>query len=301
MQQEQLLAIQQSVNSRLNQKITQFSNQKIPVSPLIDALHYASAQGGKRLRPALCLTMGEALQLDHHALLDCACAIEFIHAYSLVHDDLPAMDNDTLRRGKPTCHIQFGEATAILAGDALQGLAWQTLVESNHLDANQKIVACQLLLDAAGPRGMIAGQMLDMLGEKTTLSIEQLTQLHQLKTGALITVSLLLGALTSSYFHQLAPTLTSLGNHIGLAFQIHDDILDIEASTEQRGKIQGRDCALGKSTYPSLLGLNESKAMRDHHLLQAQADLKQLASHPGITGDLDFLTEIIRFIGERQH
>lgn len=301
MQQDKLLAIQDSVNRQLIQKITQFSNQQISVLPLTDALHYASAQGGKRLRPALCLTIGEALKLDHHALLDCACAIEFIHAYSLVHDDLPAMDNDTLRRGKPTCHVQFGEATAILAGDALLGLALQTLVESTHLNANQKILACQLLLDAAGPRGMIAGQMLDMLGEKTTLTLDQLTQLHQLKTGALITVSLLLGALTSGYFDQLKPTLTSLGNHIGLAFQIHDDILDIEVSTEQRGKIQGRDCELGKSTYPSLLGLKESKLMRDYHLSQAQADLKQLVSHPGISGDLGFLAEIIRFIGERQH
>lgn len=301
MQHEQLSRIQTRINAHLNQKITQLTDTSIAIAPLTDALVYASSQGGKRLRPALCLALGQSLDAPDKALLDCAAAIEFIHAYSLVHDDLPAMDNDVLRRGQPTCHIQFDEATAILAGDALQGLALQTIVESTHLGANQKILACQLLLEAAGPKGMIAGQMLDILGENQSLNLAQLTQLHQLKTGALITVSLVLGALTSPHFEELKPILTTLGNALGLAFQIQDDILDVEVATEARGKTQGRDAELGKSTYPSLLGLEGSKTMRDQLITQANNALESLASHPAVSGDLGFLADIIRFIGERQH
>ncbi|SFR51197.1 polyprenyl synthetase family protein [Thiomicrospira sp. ALE5] len=301
MQHEQLTRIQTKVNQHLNVKIAQFTDQDILISPLIEALNYASAQGGKRLRPALCLSLGDALALNHDALLDCATAIEFIHAYSLVHDDLPAMDNDVLRRGKPTCHVAFGEATAILAGDALQGLALQTLLESNHLSSDQKILSTQTLLTAAGPQGMIAGQMLDMLGENTPLNLDQLNQLHQLKTGALIKVSLLFGAITSPYYEDLQPILVGLGDAIGLAFQIQDDILDIEAPTEKRGKTQGRDSELGKSTYPGLLGLAHSKIMRDQLISQAFQYLSQLQTHPAINDDLRFLAEIIQFIGEREH
>jgi farnesyl diphosphate synthase len=301
MRHEQLSQIQTRMNAHLNHKIAQFTDTSIAITPLNDALIYASSQGGKRLRPALCLALGQSLDAPDNALLDCAAAIEFIHAYSLVHDDLPAMDDDVLRRGQPTCHIQFDEATAILAGDALQGLALQTIIESTHLDANQKILACQLLLEAAGPRGMIAGQMLDILGENQPLNLAQLTQLHQLKTGALITVSLVLGALTSPYFQELKPILTTLGNALGLAFQIQDDILDVEISTEARGKTQGRDVELGKSTYPSLLGIDGSKSMRDQLITQANDALENLAQHPAVSGELGFLADIIRFIGERQH
>jgi len=301
MQHEQLSRIQTRINAHLNQKITQLTDTTIAIAPLTEALVYASSQGGKRLRPALCFSLGTSLGVSDDALLDCAVAIEFIHAYSLVHDDLPAMDNDVLRRGQPTCHIQFDEATAILTGDALQGLAYQTLIESAHLTAQQKVTACQLLLEAAGPRGMIAGQMLDILGENAELNLAQLTQLHQLKTGALITASLLLGALTSPYFDELKPILTRLGNALGLAFQIQDDLLDIEVPTEARGKTQGRDAELGKSTYPSLLGLDDSKTMRDQLIRQANDALENVASNPAVTGDLRFLADIIRFIGERQH
>lgn len=299
--QTHLAQYQEQINQHLRAKIVEFTQPDLNIKPLDEALYYVSAQGGKRLRPILTLSIGAALNLNHQALLDCAVAVEFIHAYSLVHDDLPAMDNDDLRRGQPTCHIKFDEATAILAGDALQGLAFQTLIESTHLTAPQKVMASQLLLNASGPRGMIAGQMLDMLGETKSFNLDELSQLHQLKTGALITVSLLFGGLTSDQFTSLKPVLSSLGATLGLAFQIQDDILDIEAPTHLLGKTQGRDQALGKTTFPALLGLAKTKTMRDQLIQQAFKAVDDLAHHDAIQGDLSFLRQTIEFIAERTH
>ncbi|GAB4288068.1 MAG: (2E,6E)-farnesyl diphosphate synthase [Thiohalomonadaceae bacterium] len=227
------------------------------------AMRYAALDGGKRVRPVLVYTTGEVLGVPLEQLDGPACAVELIHAYSLVHDDLPAMDNDDLRRGKPTCHKAFDEASAILAGDALQTLAFQVLAEDPAMAAApaQRLAMVRELAVASGSRGMAGGQAIDMAATGKGLSLPELQQMHSLKTGALIRAAVRLGALSRP---GLAPALfQALDDYaaaIGLAFQIRDDILDVESSTEQLGKRQGADQALAKSTYVALLGLDGAKA-----------------------------------------
>ncbi len=225
---------------------------------------YSLMAGGKRLRPILCMAAAEAVGGSVKAVLPAACAIEMIHTYSLIHDDLPAMDNDQLRRGKPTCHIRFDEATAILAGDSLLTFAFETLstmdVPSSD-SADKRLGVISRISKAVGARGMIEGQMQDMASEGTLLDQKQLQRMHELKTGALIQASAMTGGLLSNGTDAQIDHLKHYAHNIGLAFQIADDILNVEGDPEQMGKATGTDTMAGKNTYPALLGLKDSKLL----------------------------------------
>jgi farnesyl diphosphate synthase len=233
-----------------------------PPQRLHDAMRYACLDGGKRVRALLVYGAGTACGARLEALDAPACAVELVHAYSLVHDDMPAMDDDELRRGKPTCHVAYDEATALLTGDALQTLAFQVLVAgeaSEHAPERRLAMAATLAL-ASGSAGMAGGQAIDLAAVGRSLTLDELEHMHRLKTGALIRASVRLGALAAEGAG--APQMDALERYaecLGLAFQIRDDVLDVEASTEVLGKRQGADAALGKPTYPSLLGLQASK------------------------------------------
>jgi farnesyl diphosphate synthase len=224
------------------------------------AMRYATLDGGKRLRARLVYATGRLFGLSMTQLDSAAAAVEMIHAYSLIHDDLPAMDDDDLRRGKPTVHIAFDEATAILAGDALQALAYQTLVRAEWPDA-AKLAALQELISASGSRGMCGGQQLDMDAGGKTLTLADLQNVHALKTGMLIKAAIRLPAIVADADSDARAALDAFADDLGLAFQIQDDILDVEASTEQLGKSVGKDAAQAKATYPALMGLGGAKAL----------------------------------------
>jgi farnesyl diphosphate synthase len=224
------------------------------------AMRYATLDGGKRLRARLVYATGRLFGLSMTQLDSAAAAVEMIHAYSLIHDDLPAMDDDDLRRGKPTVHIAFDEATAILAGDALQALAYQTLVRAEWPDA-AKLAALQELISASGSRGMCGGQQLDMDAGGKTLTLADLQNVHALKTGMLIKAAIRLPAIVADADSDARAALDAFADDLGLAFQIQDDILDVEASTEQLGKSVGKDAAQAKATYPALLRLDGAKAL----------------------------------------
>ncbi|MGJ7491827.1 polyprenyl synthetase family protein [Variovorax sp. ZT4R33] len=227
-----------------------------------DAMRYAVLDGGKRLRPLLVLAASEAVHGHPAAALRAACATELIHAYSLVHDDLPCMDNDVLRRGKPTVHVQFGEADALLAGDALQALAFE-LLTPDDCDITSTVQArlCRLLARAAGSQGMAGGQAIDLASVGVALNETQLREMHRLKTGALLQGSVEMGAACAA---EVAPdalaALRGYGAALGLAFQIVDDILDVTADSQTLGKTAGKDAAADKPTYVSLLGLEGARA-----------------------------------------
>jgi geranylgeranyl diphosphate synthase type II len=229
---------------------------------LLEAMTYSLMAGGKRFRSVLCVAAAESVGGSLAGVLPAACALEMIHTYSLIHDDLPAMDDDDLRRGQPTCHIAFDEATAILAGDALLTLAFQTLSSietTNEQQAAKWLRVIQLISHAAGYCGMIQGQMLDMDSEGSQLTLDALKSMHRLKTGALIEVSLRCGAeLAGANLNQIQ-MLESYARQIGLAFQVTDDILNVEGDPAIMGKAVGTDKLRQKSTYPSLLGLAKSK------------------------------------------
>lgn len=229
---------------------------------LHEAMRYSVLGGGKRVRPALVYATAEALDLPQEAIDGAACAVELIHVYSLVHDDLPAMDNDDLRRGRPTCHKAFDEATAILAGDALQVLAFQTLVRGRGLpdDANTRLQLVDLLSQASGTRGMAGGQALDLAALGKHLSIEEIERMHAHKTGALIRACVMMAAACA---RELSPAiwaaLDEYATAIGLAFQIQDDVLDVEGDPALLGKATGADSALNKPTYPSAAGIERAR------------------------------------------
>ncbi len=230
---------------------------------LHEAMRYATLGGGKRVRPVLVYAAGRAAGALEQQMDGPACAVELIHAYSLVHDDLPAMDDDDLRRGRPTCHKAYGEATAILAGDALQALAFRvlSLASSSNGDASVRLRMIEVLSTAAGSRGMVGGQAIDLSAVGQNLDLPQLEDMHIHKTGALIRCCVMLGALCRPGIADIElERLDQYGKCIGLAFQIQDDILDVTADTETLGKRQGADQALDKPTYVSLLGLREAQA-----------------------------------------
>jgi len=237
---------------------------------LHDAMRYATLGPGKRVRPKLVYATGTLCGATPESLDAAACAVELIHAYSLVHDDLPAMDNDDLRRGRPTCHRQFDEATAILVGDALQSLAFQLLAGNGTagLRAELRLAMIRELAVAAGSRGMAGGQALDMEAVGRRLSLPELELMHIHKTGALIRASVRLGAMHGDPPAERLETLDHFAKCLGLAFQVQDDILDVEGSTEVLGKTQGKDAAADKATYPALLGL-ENARLRAQELLQS--------------------------------
>lgn len=239
-------------------------------SRLHEAMRYTVLAGGKRIRPLLAYAAGEALGLEAALLDRPACAVEMIHAYSLIHDDLPAMDDDDLRRGRPTCHRAFDEATAILAGDALQTLAFQALAEAPGLSAESRVAMVSALARASGARGMVGGQAMDLEAEGTPLNLVQLENIHIHKTGALIRVSVQMGVLAHGGLDaDKAERLDHYAKCLGLAFQIQDDVLDVEGDTAQIGKTAGRDQELNKATYPALVGLAEAKAMANQLITEA--------------------------------
>ena len=229
---------------------------------ILEAMTYSLMAGGKRIRPVLCLAAAEAVGGNPEEAVPAACALEMVHTYSLIHDDLPAMDDDALRRGQPTCHVAFDEATAILAGDALLTLAFQTLSAiglSNAGRTEKWMQVIQLISYAAGYCGMIQGQMLDISSEGKASTLEELKSMHRLKTGALIEASLISGAVLGGLNSDRISLLESYAQNIGLAFQVTDDILNVEGDPEIMGKAVGTDRLRNKNTYPSLLGLNKSK------------------------------------------
>ena len=233
---------------------------------LREAMRYAVLDGGKRLRPLLVLAASEAVQGLPEAALRGACAIELIHAYSLVHDDMPCMDNDVLRRGKPTVHVQFGEADALLAGDALQALAFELLVpdDTQQIPAVMQAQLCSLLARAAGGEGMAGGQAIDLAHVGKRMDREQLQHMHSLKTGALLQASVRLGAACGMADDAVSTALANYGAAIGLAFQVVDDILDVVADSATLGKTAGKDAINDKPTYVSLLGLPAAQEYARH-------------------------------------
>lgn len=235
---------------------------------LLQAMQHSALSGGKRIRPILTLCSAQCLGATMATAMPAACAVELVHAYSLVHDDLPAMDDDALRRGQPTCHIAFDEATAILAGDALQALAFDVIAQPDAtLRPGQQLKMIALLAKAAGARGMVAGQSIDLASVGQTLSSEMLSAMHELKTGALIHCAVELGSLCAEQVTTREKDgLSRFANAIGLGFQVQDDILDITSATEVLGKQQGADQDLNKPTFPALLGLDGAKSkLKDLH------------------------------------
>jgi farnesyl diphosphate synthase len=226
-----------------------------------EAMRYAVLDGGKRLRPLLVMAAAEAVGGDLQAALRAACAVELIHAYSLVHDDMPCMDNDVLRRGKPTVHVRFGEAQALLAGDALQALAFELLTPpATEMPDRIQASLCRLLARAAGHDGMAGGQAIDLASVGHALGEDELRQMHRLKTGALLQGSVMLGAACAEPTDAARQALARYGDAIGLAFQVVDDILDVTADSATLGKTAGKDAAQDKPTYVSLMGLDRSRA-----------------------------------------
>ncbi|MGI9293253.1 MAG: polyprenyl synthetase family protein [Pseudomonadales bacterium] len=252
---------QQRANDALSANLQALMQSPHMEPRLASALRYGVLGGGKRVRPVLAYAAFEAAGGSATALAvdKVACAVEFIHCYSLIHDDLPAMDDDDLRRGQPSCHRAYDEATAILAGDALQAMAFEMLAEPGELSAAQQSELLRLLAHAAGPQGMVGGQMLDLLAVDQQLTSADLEALHRAKTGALICAALEMGAVCAAASESQRRALVDYGNSIGLAFQVVDDILDVESETSLLGKTQGADMRLNKPTYPALLGMDEAR------------------------------------------
>jgi geranylgeranyl pyrophosphate synthase len=297
----QLNEFLQQCRQRVDRRLDAALDAQIPSATLLEAMRYACLGSGKRIRPVLTYASALAVGGELDTADDAAAAIELIHSYSLVHDDLPAMDDDDLRRGKPTLHKAFDEATAILVGDALQSLAFQILsadhvAGNNALVANKRLAMVQLLSQAAGASGMVGGQSLDFEAVGTKLNIQQLEQMHSLKTGALIHCAVLLGGLSceSTSSSQMA-ALATYADNIGLAFQVQDDILDVVGDTAQLGKPQGSDSDKNKPTYVSLLGLDEAKALANSLSSKAIAALQEFPA------SADPLRELSAFVVSRLH
>lgn len=270
---ERLNQVERALESWITADAPQGVDHGAPAA-LVEAMRYAVLDGGKRLRPLLVLAAHEAVAAEGHgcpaAALRAACAVELIHAYSLVHDDMPCMDNDVLRRGKPTVHVQFGEASALLAGDALQALAFEFLTpQDDSVPCTTQAKLCGLLARAAGSSGMAGGQAIDLASVGLPLTENQLREMHQLKTGALLQGSVLMGAHCANPSAQALKGLEAYGAAIGLAFQVVDDILDVTADSATLGKTAGKDADNDKPTYVSLMGLEASQAYATQLLQQA--------------------------------
>jgi len=253
-----ILSKRKQINDALEEILGHTSNS----GRIINAMKHSLMAGGKRLRPILCIAAAEAVEGKTDDVVRAACALEMIHTYSLIHDDLPAMDNDNLRRGQPTCHVAFDEATAILAGDALLTLAFEILSSMELTNKNHALKWLRVvntIATAAGYKGMIEGQMRDMAAEDTLLSLEKLEEMHALKTGALIEASIITGAILGDGSLEQIEKLKIYAKNIGLAFQVTDDILNVEGDPAVMGKDVGTDQTRKKSTYPSILGIEKSK------------------------------------------
>nr|WP_167942583.1 farnesyl diphosphate synthase [Desulfobaculum xiamenense] len=262
---------------------------------LRESMEYSLLAGGKRLRPALCLAWAAHFGLDFNVTMPFACSIELIHTYSLIHDDLPAMDDDDLRRGKPSNHRQFDEATAILAGDALLTEAFGLMLNTRGVAAERVLQAAAVVAYGAGANGMVGGQMLDMaLTGKAGVELAELQRMHSLKTGALITASCLSGAILAGATDDDLANVIAYGKHVGMAFQIVDDILDVVGDEKELGKPVGSDEGQGKNTYPSLVGLDESRDMAVQVIAEACLAIR------GYSGtQADFLRSLAEYIVQR--
>ncbi len=260
------------------------------------AMRHATFNGGKRVRPLLVYAAGEACGTAPERLDPAACAVELIHSYSLVHDDLPAMDDDDLRRGQPTCHRAFDEATAILAGDALQSLAFEVLARTDTgTDADRRLEMVRVLAAASGSRGMAGGQVLDIQAVGRTLSLPELENMHIHKTGALIRASVRLATLAANAPEPLADQLDRYAKAVGLAFQVQDDILDVVGDSATLGKTQGKDEAADKPTYTSLLGLEGARRQARCLIDEALESLESLGP------EADQLRHLARYVVRRGH
>ncbi len=296
-----LEASQQRVNAALSVLLplvdSEYAPQPTaePSARLFEAMRYSLLNGGKRVRPVLVYASAEAVgEANAEALDRAACALECIHAYSLVHDDLPAMDDDDLRRGLPTCHRKFDEASAILAGDALQAAAFE-LLAGVPLPPATALRLVRELAAASGARGMVGGQAIDLGAVNRQLDLPALEAMHRLKTGALIRASARLGGLVAGASEAQLAALDRYAEAIGLAFQVQDDILDVESDTATLGKQQGADAARNKPTYPALLGMAEAKLLAAHLTEQAIAALSPFG------GAAEPLRGLARFIVQRQY
>ena len=284
---------------RVDGELSHYIRRLCPSDRIFEPVRYAVEAGGKRIRPALCLAACNAIGADDKNALPAACALEMIHTYSLIHDDLPALDDDALRRGKPTCHVRFGEATAILAGDALLTMAFEVLTEaglSDELDNTRVwLQATQIIARAAGCHGMLAGQVRDLAFEGVRINQSDLESLHRLKTGAMLQAAVHCGALLAGADENQINQLILYADNIGLAFQVVDDILNVKGDPEIMGKAVGTDTQRQKNTYPSLLGLEQS----DRYARQLIDTALQSIS--AFDNKADPLRALAHFIVDRNH
>jgi geranylgeranyl diphosphate synthase, type II len=275
--------------------LNELLSQKNTPETLQSSMIYSVNAGGKKIRPLLVLATLEDLGASSKDALQVACAVELIHTYSLIHDDLPSMDNDDYRRGKLTNHKVYGEAMAILAGDALQSLAFEILTNLNNTPPEIAVKLIRLLSIASGAEGMVGGQVLDIEGEKMDLTLEQLKRIHLNKTGALLSFCIEAGALLAGVDNEKMINLKEFAKNIGLTFQIQDDILDVTSTTEELGKNVGSDESSGKVTYPSLLGLEKAKEQLDYHHQLARNSLSFIDNEESL------LLQFADFIVNRNH
>lgn len=262
---------------------------------LHQAIRWSLFAGGKRFRPALVLAIGKTFGAGEEKLLRSGAAIEMIHTYSLIHDDLPAMDDDDLRRGRATCHKKFGEATAILTGDVLQTLAFQAIAEDENLSSEIRVRLISELARAAGtPAGMVAGQQLDLEAEGKMISVDELETIHRRKTGAIICAGARFSAIIGEAGERELEAISKYASHLGLLFQITDDLLDVTQTTEVLGKTAGKDVSAEKATYPAFFGLEETRKLAEKVHAQACTALKEIG------GETNLLSALADFILERR-
>ena len=274
--------------------LTQLIEKRASDARLKEAMLYAVQSGGKRIRPLLTLAVGSAGTSSNEATLDLACALEMIHTYSLIHDDLPGMDDDDLRRGRPTVHKAFDEATAILAGDALLTLAFEVVANAN-LQAHQLVEAVKILSTASGMSGMISGQMKDIASEKVTITLEQMKEIHREKTGKLLLAAVRLGNLFVDD-SKMKEAFVSYATHFGLAFQIQNDLQDVCWTSEQTGKETGKDSELSKNTYPSLLGVEGAKEALANEISFCKRVLEEVEFTPENEQTKALLVEFLTYL-----
>jgi geranylgeranyl diphosphate synthase type II len=293
-----LIAFEQYLRDKkkiVEDQMVSYLNQLNTTSTLKDSMLYSISAGGKRIRPILALAVMETFQKDPLLVLDAACAIEFVHTYSLIHDDLPSMDNDDYRRGKLTSHKIFGEAQAILAGDALLTESFSLITENKNLSAEQKVKLISVLSRAAGATGMVGGQVEDLEGENRELTLRELESIHEKKTGKMLECACIMGGIAADATEEELFSLQLYARHIGIAFQIQDDILDITGTQDEIGKPVGSDEANLKTTYPKILGLNGAKEEMENHIRLALEHLGKISGNTGI------LASIADYIIKRNH
>ncbi|MDQ0213821.1 geranylgeranyl diphosphate synthase type II [Oikeobacillus pervagus] len=294
MGQSQLKLFMKEYNEQLQNELKNYISTLNAPEILKSAMDYSLQAGGKRIRPILLFATLQAFHQDPKKGLETALALEMIHTYSLIHDDLPSMDDDDLRRGKPTNHKVFGEGYAILAGDALLTYAFQIIAQTPHYEDHLKVKLIEWLAKGAGPEGMVGGQVADIEGETKNLTLEELQNVHKNKTGKLLAYGILAGAMIAEATAQQLEILQQFASHLGIAFQIKDDILDVEGDEAKIGKKVGSDSAKDKSTYPSLLSLDGAKEKLQYHIQEATKALNK-------TGlETDLLQEMVTLIATRE-